>query len=652
MTKPLKERRDPAQTEAERRLRTQVDAAGAVVWFCAPSGMFVEPQAGWMAFTGQTAEENLGEGWIEAVHPQDLASVSLTWREALATAAPLSCEMRVRRYDGEWRWLSVRAAPVRGESGEIVEWCGVNIDVTERTRAEEALRESEERLRRVSDNAEVGLTRCGRDWIYLSANPAYAKIVGAPTDQIVNRPIAEVMGAKAVETIRPYVERVLCGEHVTYEAEVPLNGSGRRWLSVNYTPDIDAAGTIFGWVACVIDITDRKQAEAALHASEERFRLFMDNSPAHAWKKDENGRYVYLNRRIERHFGVQANDWLGKTDAELWPPDVAEELRRNDLAALAADCPLELIEEARAPGGGRSYWLSTKFPFLDPAGKRYVGGIALDITERKRAEEEARRNELRLQLALDAASMISFEWDIQQDEVCRLDVADAGEAQPPGTYKTFASVVEAVHVEDRETFLANVNAALASSHGRYENEIRVARPDGGIVWSLEQGRVERDAEGRPARLIGVAQDITERKQAEVALRESDKQLRLALDASRAGSWTWDAASNDTTWDDRFHALYDLPPGGPRSFQTWIERLHPDDRDRILIRVEQVRNTPGDDQWDEEFRSLSPDGRVRWHQGLGLARRDFCGSAHGDSGHRFGHNRAQASGGSATRSRPS
>jgi PAS domain S-box-containing protein len=521
MTKPLKERRDSAQTEAERRLRAQVGAAGNVTWSSSPSGLVVEPQPDWMAFTGQTEGETLGHGWINAVHPGDRASVLSEWREALVGAGPHSTEMRVRRHDGQWRWMSMRAVPVRDDSGEIVEWCGMNVDVTDRKRAEEALRESEERLRWVSDNAEVGLTRCSGDWIYLSANPAYAKIIGAPLDQIVNRPIAEVTGAKAVETIRPYVERVLRGEHVTYEAEVPINGSGRRWLSVNYTPDIDAAGTIFGWVACVIDITDRKQAEAALHASEERFRLFMDNSPAHAWMKDENGRYVYLNRRIERHFGGQANDSLGKTDAELWPPDVAEELRRNDLAALAADCPLELIEEALEPGGGRSYWLSTKFPFLDPAGKRYVGGIALDITERKRADEEARRNELRLQLALDAASMISFEWDIQQDEVCRLDVADAGEAQPAGTYKTFASVVEAVHVEDRETFLANVNAALASCHGRYENEIRVARPDGGIVWSLEQGRVERDAHGRPARLIGVAQDITERKQAEEALREAD-----------------------------------------------------------------------------------------------------------------------------------
>jgi len=148
--------------------------------------------------------------------------------------------------------------------------------------------------------------------------------------------------------------------------------------------------------------------------------------------------------------------------------------------------------------------------------------ISEEITARKDADEAARRNELRLTLALDAAAMISFDWDIARDEVRRFELTEADSPPRSKTFKNFAAVLEAVHPEDHEKFLANVHSALTSKDGRYESEIRVVGPDGDIAWYHERGRVERDASGRPARLIGVAQDITRRKRIEAALHEADR----------------------------------------------------------------------------------------------------------------------------------
>ncbi len=139
------------------------------------------------------------------------------------------------------------------------------------------------------------------------------------------------------------------------------------------------------------EVEERKRAEAALRESEERFRLFMDNSSTIAWIKDEEGWYVYLSRACEQRFGVRLADWRGKTDAELWPPDIAAEFRKNDLAVLAANQPMQVTEETFNPDGSRCSWLSIKFPFRDAAGRRYVAGIGLDITARRQAEEELRR---------------------------------------------------------------------------------------------------------------------------------------------------------------------------------------------------------------------------------------------------------------------
>jgi PAS domain S-box-containing protein len=202
------------------------------------------------------------------VHPDDRARLDASFARAERTGGVWKAEYRIvpppnHSRAGESLWVAFEGSVLYNAQHTPVRMLGITRDITERKLAEEAVRTSEERLRRVSDNADVGLIRCSRDWLYLSANPAYAKIAGKPLDQIMGRPMVEVMGAEAVETIRPYVERVLRGEHVIYEAEVPYAGAGNRYMHVSYTPDTDAAGQIVGWVACVTDITERKHSAAA-----------------------------------------------------------------------------------------------------------------------------------------------------------------------------------------------------------------------------------------------------------------------------------------------------------------------------------------------------------------------------------------------------
>ena len=134
----------------------------------------------------------------------------------------------------------------------------------------------------------------------------------------------------------------------------------------------------------------RHRTEAALRESEERFRLFMDHSPIIAWMKDEQGRHVYLNRAFQDRFGMSLAEARGKTDAELWPPEMAEVFRRNDQAVLAAGRPVELTEETLNPDGSRCHWLSSKFLFRAAAGQRFVAGVRMDITELKRTEQALR----------------------------------------------------------------------------------------------------------------------------------------------------------------------------------------------------------------------------------------------------------------------
>jgi PAS domain S-box-containing protein len=136
-----------------------------------------------------------------------------------------------------------------------------------------------------------------------------------------------------------------------------------------------------------------EKTHRALQEQESLFRGFLNTSPAIAWMKDDEGRYVYFSRSYEQRVGIRAEDRLGKTSYDLWPADVAEKLLENDRKVLAADGVMEMIEETRSSEGKTIIWWNHKFPFMNNEGKRFVGGMGVDITDWKRSEVERLRLE-------------------------------------------------------------------------------------------------------------------------------------------------------------------------------------------------------------------------------------------------------------------
>ena len=167
--------------------------------------------------------------------------------------------------DGLHTWLTVKFPVIDADGKRLIG--GKSIDITEKQRAEDALRDASAQFRRFLDTAPVGLVRCSSDMRYLAANPAYAEIVGVPLEQIVGRPMVEVLGAEALQEISPYVDRVLKGQRVEYEALVPYR-SGSRHVHVVWTPDTYGSNQIVGWIASVMDVTEVKRTEEHLHKVE------------------------------------------------------------------------------------------------------------------------------------------------------------------------------------------------------------------------------------------------------------------------------------------------------------------------------------------------------------------------------------------------
>ena len=151
---------------------------------------------------------------------------------------------------------------------------------------------------------------------------------------------------------------------------------------------------------------ERARTEAALRKSEDRFHEFMNNSPAVAYIKDESGRFVYVNAQTAKRFQIPAEGWIGRSDAELFGPAVARIVEENDLSVLNDGRSREVEEGMPTPDGKSRCWLSHKFLLRDADGRRQIGGLSFDITDRKNAEQERERILSELQEALAAVKTL------------------------------------------------------------------------------------------------------------------------------------------------------------------------------------------------------------------------------------------------------
>ncbi|MEY4750956.1 MAG: hypothetical protein RIQ60_3170 [Pseudomonadota bacterium] len=159
------------------------------------------------------------------------------------------------------------------------------------------------------------------------------------------------------------------------------DGSLRR-LTLEATPELDLLGEVRGMVGVQTDVTETERLESQLRSSDALFRAFMEHSGFSAWVKDEQLRYLYVSPALSQQAGQSQADWLGRTDHELFKATAAAECRAYDLQALSGNAPL-VSEETR----GSHIWLYTRFSFADAYGQRYLGGVGVDITERKSVEQ-------------------------------------------------------------------------------------------------------------------------------------------------------------------------------------------------------------------------------------------------------------------------
>jgi PAS domain S-box-containing protein len=563
-----RKRAEEALRKSEQEFRTLTEAMPQIVWATRPDGWNIYFNQQWMDYTGLTLDESYGHGWNIPFHPDDKQRAWDAWQRATQHDEPYLLECRLRRADGVYRWWLIHGTPMRGANGEIQKWFGTCTDIEERKQAEEALRESEERLRLLGDNLPdsavyqyVHETDGSIRFLYFSAG--IERLNGVSVADVL-RDAGTLHRQSPPEHLARLIETEARSERdlSDFDMELPMRRSDGevRWMRLHSRPRRLPEGRTI-WDGVQIDVTERKRAEAALRESEEQFRaMFEVASVGIVQVNPVDGRFIRCNDKYCHITGYSQQDLAGHAFRDLTHPDDRETDWQIFSQAARGETANYLNEKRYVRKDGSMIWVRLNAAFIRDAKGYPIRTVAVceDITERKRAEEVVQRSEALLRAVTDNSPDPIF----LKDRDCRLLFAN------PATLRAIGKPAEEVIGKSDEEFYDNpeVGRAITANDrrivlsGRDEVvEEAIPRPDGSTRIFLSMKSLFHDAQGQVIGIVGIARDITERKQAEEDLRRKEADLRDAQRVTHVGSWNWDAKTDVTTGSDELLRIYGLDP---------------------------------------------------------------------------------------------
>lgn len=504
---------------SEARLRLECAGAAQPVWIANRTGRLVYVNERWREYFGLRAALTGWQQWLALVPSEEASGIIARLQDGLRGSEPFRLDCRLRRHDGSFRWHQINALPLSAGTGSATRFLGVNTDIHD-------LKESGVRVCAALEAANTGVWEWDVDSDAVTWTPKCHEIYGvaegkfAGTGAAFSGLVCEEDRTRVALALQTAMER-----HALYECEFRIvRPSGEViWVENLGRASYDAQGRARRVQGTVTDIDQRKRDEEAQRARECALQTLADHSPDIISRFDREFRHVFINAAVERVTGHPRAGFLGKTNRDLGMPLHLCEQWEKALGSAFEEGEPQQIEFTVATLEGDRNFCSRLIPEKAQAGGvESVLVIANDVTEQRRAERELRLSEERLERAQRAAHIGTWDWNIVTGEAnWTLEAWHLFGHEPFTCPVTFQLWQDSVHPEDRAAAAEAVKVGHRT--GRYHDQFRVLYRDGSVRWLEVEGEV-LSVQGEPVRMLGTVRDITERHEAEQALRTANERL--------------------------------------------------------------------------------------------------------------------------------
>jgi len=462
-------------------------------------------------------------------------------------------------------------------------------DVIEHRRTEDALRESQERFSSAFRDAAIGMALVGTDGQWLQVNPALCALVGYTEQELLATTFQAITHPDDLDTDLAFVRQMLAGEISTYHMEKRyFHKQGRIvWILLTVSLVRDPVGQPLYFIGQIQDITERKQVQEKLRESETRFRAILDNSPTMIFLKDTEGRYLLVNRQFERIFHLDQTTIVGKTDVEIFSPQQAAAFQANDRKVIQDGIPLQFeFEEEALHDDGPHTSIVFKFPLRTMDGTLYgIGGITTDITERKRAEEERKKQELLVTLMLSTGpgciKRLAADGTLHQMNPAGLKMIEADCEEDALGLSVFNLVVP----EHRAAFMEMHRDVINGCTRTLQFEILGLR--GTRRWMETHAVPFQNPVIGQTEHLAVTHDITERTRAEEALRKSEARYRQLIELSPDAIYVFDDRGTFTLTNPAGCTLLGYPEQELVGMSV-VNTYRAEERPAVIERLQQLK----------------------------------------------------------------
>jgi PAS domain S-box-containing protein len=603
---------DGALLSGEQEIRLLVETIPTPVWRAAPEGNIEYVNKRALDYFGVPADEILGWGWMDKVHPDDIAYKARTWLNNLQSEAPHDAVCRFRGADGQYRWFIVRGEPLRAGDGRVFRWYGVLIDIDETKKAEDQLRRSETYLAEAQRLSHTGT------WVFNATIKAYVywseesyriwefdSLHGVPDRETIRQRIhpddrdrVYEGGEEAVRRKRDYA--------VSYRIVLP--DGAIKYIDASSRHLFSARGELVEVVGSHVDVTERRRAEQALRESEHKLRQIIEAVPGLLWVMGSDGETIQLNRRVLDYTGRRFEDFQRRGWKENLHPDDALETETAFYRAVQTGIPHDTVHRIRRADGEFRWHHSLAEPLRDRQGRIVEWyGLSVEIDDRMKAEEALRSSEYNLQKIIETVPGLVWSNgpDGEPTHINQRMLDYSGmrfEEFKHRGWEPFAHPAD--FPETAEAFYHAIQTGTS-----YEGVMRLRRADGAFRWHHARCEPLRDPQGRVIQWYGLAVDIDERKKAEDRLRRSEMHLTAAQQLGQTGSFTWKPSTNERLWSDEIYRIFDMDPAPGPDLAKAFERVDPDQRDHIRRLSELVGR--GAASMDEIVKLSFPDGSIKF-----------------------------------------